>query len=155
MGGKIPIYCWDTSIWISWLVNENRPNNEMDGVMEVIEKVEKKQAIIITPALVDVEMLPCKFPPNVMDQFDKIFSKRNVQKKMVDNRVIQLSQDIRNWKPKISVGDVIQLATAIHYKADELHTFDGDDLLPLNGNVAGYPLVICKPKANQFRLPGF
>ena len=155
MPNKIPVYYWDTCIWISWLLNESRSNNEMDGVIEVIEKIEKKQVIVITSDLIAVELLPCKFPQEAMNQFDKIFSKRNVQKKGVDNRIFGIAQNIRNWRSSLTVPDAVHLATAIHYQADQFHTFDEDDLLPLDGNVAGHALRICKPTAVQYRLQGF
>jgi hypothetical protein len=54
--------------------------------------------------------------------------------------------------PTLTTPDAIHLATAIYYGASEFHTFDERDeprrrraLLPLSGNVAGYPLVIIKP----------
>jgi hypothetical protein len=127
----------------------------MDGVMEVLEKVEKRQASVITSDFINVEMLPCKFSQEAMNQFNKIFSRRNVQKKGVDNRITAIAQNIRNWKSSLKSADAIHLATAIHYEVDELHSFDADDLLPLSGNVAGHPLKICKPTAIQYRLEGF
>jgi hypothetical protein len=61
--------------------------------------------------------------------------------------------------------DAIHLATAIHYNADEFHTFDGSKprtprdkrytrsgLLLLDGNVAGHGLTVCKPTADQYEL---
>jgi hypothetical protein len=55
--------------------------------------------------------------------------------------------------------DCVHLATAIIYQADVFYTLDGggkrgkaNDLLPLNGNVAGYPLTIRKPLASQGSL---
>ena len=44
--------------------------------------------------------------------------------------------------------DAIHVATAIMYNLDELHTFDGRDLLVLNGQIPmqdGRKLTICKP----------
>jgi hypothetical protein len=50
----------------------------------------------------------------------------------------------------VELPDAQHLATAIAYKeVDEFHTFDGDDLLRFNGNVAGFNLKICKPTAIQ------
>ena len=46
-------------------------------------------------------------------------------------------------------------ASGFHYGVDEMHTFDEDDLLPLNGSVAGHRLLICKPHAPQLRFEGF
>jgi len=45
-------------------------------------------------------------------------------------------------------SDGIHLATALRLSVDEMHTFDGSDLLGLTGKINrtdGKPLVICKP----------
>lgn len=84
-----------------------------------------------------------------------------------DPRISNLASEIRDYyerqkqidgKPGLSVPDAIHLATAIQYEVNEFHTFDEKDsprsraLLPLNGNVAGHNLVICKPHATQLWL---
>ena len=79
--------------------------------------------------------------------------------KAADIRITKLAHQIRNVYPKLSTPDAVHLATGIHYEADQFHTFDdggkdGMSLLGLNGNVAGYPLVVCKPPMTQYRLPG-
>lgn len=45
-------------------------------------------------------------------------------------------------------SDAIHLATALRLNVDEMHTYDGSDLLNLSGKVNcanGFPLLICKP----------
>jgi hypothetical protein len=83
-----------------------------------------------------------------------------------DLRVSALAREIREYYeaqskidglPRLTTPDAIHVATAIHYKADAFWTFDdggygGRSLLSLNGNVAGHPLVVCKPVATQLRL---
>jgi hypothetical protein len=67
---------------------------------------------------------------------------------------------VKSGGKTLSVPDAIHLATAIQYRVDEFHTFDGEGnsrylgLLPLSGNVGGHKLTICKPKARnpQFDL---
>lgn len=47
-------------------------------------------------------------------------------------------------------SDAIHLATALQHNVEEMHTFDGSDLLKLSGKVQkrdGKPLTICKPNA--------
>lgn len=46
--------------------------------------------------------------------------------------------------------DAVHLASALRLSVDELHTYDGSDLLSLNGKVLcadGRPLVICRARA--------
>ncbi len=154
-----PIYCWDTSIFIAWLKNEQRPNGEMDGVFEAAEMIQSNKAILIASAILTTELVPCRLPPSSLEIIDRLFKRRNIQMKSIDIRVLKLSQNIRDWNPKITSEDAIHLSTAILYSAEQFHTFDdgkkgGISLLSLNGDVAGYPLVICKPPITQYRLPG-
>jgi len=60
----------------------------------------------------------------------------------------------------MSLGDSLQLATAIHLGVTEFHTLDGAgkrkgrlSLLALNGNVAGSAIVIVQPKLVPALLP--
>jgi hypothetical protein len=84
-----------------------------------------------------------------------------------DTKVAALAHDLRDHYAKVapasggktlSVPDAIHLATAIHHRANEFHTFDNDGsskslgLLPLSGNVGGHRLVICKPVAKSPQL---
>lgn len=131
----------------------------MDGVIEIAEKINRNEAILITSHMLDVELLPCNLPSNAISLIDRFFKRKNIQKKPFDGRISPLAQQIRNKHPKLSSSDSIHLATAIYYQADQFHTFDnggkgGLSLISLNGNVAGYPLVICKPPITQYKLPG-
>jgi hypothetical protein len=72
--------------------------------------------------------------------------------------------DVVRWRAAefdgktVSVPDAIHLATALIYRADEFHTFDGKNgrntlgLLPLSGDVGGHKLTICKPVAKSPEL---
>ena len=171
MPSNRPIYYWDTSIFVAWLQNENRPNSEMSGVAETAEKIHANQAILITSDQLRVELLPATFTPAAREKFDRFFQRRNAQMKRIDTRITTLAQTIRNYyqeqrqsgqdhRRTVGSADAIHLATAIQYEATQFHTFDdggkdGRSLLELNGNVAGYPLVICKPPFTQYRMPGF
>ena len=58
----------------------------------------------------------------------------------------------------LATPDALHVSTAILYRVDEFHTFDGGGLgkslglLPLNGNIGGHKLVICKPLATTLEL---
>lgn len=48
------------------------------------------------------------------------------------------------WRhKKLHTKDAIHVATALRMGADELHTYDAEDLLPLDGEISG--LKICVP----------
>lgn len=124
----------------------------MDGVIEIAEKINRNEAILITSHVLDVELLPCNLPANAISLIERFFKRRNIHKKPMDGRISLLAQEIRN-NCRLVTPDSIHLATAIYYQANQFHTFD-NRLLSLNGNVAGYPLVICKPPITQYKLPG-
>jgi predicted nucleic acid-binding protein len=146
------VYYWDTSIFIAWLRNEDRPNREMDGVYSIAEKIQKNQAILITSQMLTVELLPSTLTSEAVTLIERFFKRKNAQKKPMDGRIPQIAQGLRS-RYKLSSPDSIHLATAVYYVVDEFHTFD-DKLLSLNGDVDGYPLLIRKPPITQYRLEG-
>lgn len=93
-----------------------------------------------------------------------LFKRSNVQSIPAGSRITGLAGTIRDYYQVrrdendgrgISTPDAIHLATAIHSRATAFYTFDKDGdkqflgLIPLSGNVAGHPLLICKPKADE------
>ncbi len=160
MPGKRKKYYWDSCAFILWL---NGKGNQLvvDGLAQVVKEVESGQADLFTSALAKTEVLRGKMNADQRDKFNRLFQRRNVVAVDITGRVLALSEEIREWQPKISVPDAIHLATAITYDAVELHTTDGGgkrkrggDLLPLNGNVAGHKLKICAPAAPANLLTG-
>ncbi len=77
---------------------------------------------------------------------------RKIEGKRLQYRDYYQQRKTTDNLPTLTTPDAIHLATAIIYRANEFHTFDEHNetrkrraLLPLNGNVAGYPIVVCKP----------
>ena len=158
MPGKRRKYYWDSCAFILWL-DEKGERADVDGLAEVVKEVEKGDADLFTSAVTKTEVLKGRMTPEQEDKFTRLFQRRNVVPVDITGRVLDLSEKIREWNPKVSTPDAIHLATAILYEADEFHTTDGGgkrkrsgDLLPLDGNVAGHRLKICKPKADQYNL---
>ncbi|MFH2101786.1 MAG: PIN domain-containing protein [Chloroflexota bacterium] len=158
---------WDSSIFIAWLKDEQRPPGEMDGVLEYVYLVEAKRIKLITSTLTRTEVFEANLTNDVREKYSKLLSRRNVQLIDADLRVAELARNLREYyqsqskkdgTSRLTTADAIHLATAIHYRVDEFHTFDdgkkgGLSLLSLNGNVAGYQLTIRKPPVSQYRLP--
>lgn len=164
MPGARPVIYWDTCIILAWIQNEKRPAGDMAGIRYFATKIDNNEIVMISSALYRTEILDSKIDDDAKAKLELLFKKRNVKSISVDTRISDLSSEIRDFyqiqrdidlKPGLATPDAIHLATAIHYNADEFHTFDEDDsnstrgLLPLSGNVAGHPLVITKPIALQ------
>lgn len=153
MPGNNPLYYWDTCLFLAWLNDESRKSGEMDGVREVIERLQKRDCRIMTSVLTSVEVLHGNIPAGVDTMFNGLLMR--ISRIGMDTKIAQLAHDIRNhyWKEGRSFKppDVIHLATAILHRADEFHTFD-TQLLGLSGNVAGHGLPICSPVARNPQL---
>ena len=154
MAGANPLYYWDTCLFISWLKDEVRASGEMDGVREIIDRFKRRDCRIMTSVITSVEVLQSKIPAGVDTQFNGLM--KRISRVGVDTKVAQMAHDIRDYYQKsgkkLKTPDALHLATAILHRADQFHTFDKDDLIPLSGDVAGHKLVICKPEAKSPEL---
>ncbi len=131
-----------------------------DGIEEVIRKVRNNEIVLFTSVMTRTEVLESTLTPEAQDKFSKLFDRRNVTMIDIGRRISDKSHFIRNYYRQkninLSSPDCMHLATAILYGADEFQTLDGsgkrrrpNDLIPLNGNVAGHNLKICIPHAVQ------
>lgn len=166
MPRKIKKVYWDSSIVIAWLKNEKRPNHEMDGVYDCVERIKKGNEIMVTSSETQLEVLEAEMDKKTEEKYINLFKRRQCQILPYDIRVQTLAKEIREYyqrqhigkgTPSIGTEDAKHLASAIHYKVDEFYTFDEGKkgklgLLSLSGNVAGYQLKICKPPVGQMRL---
>ena len=153
---------WDSCIFLAWLKDESRPGDEMAGLGSIAREIEKKNFSVITSVITIAEILTGRSSEEVVTEFGKLFQRSNFQMINVDERIATKASEIRNHyieKAKrekgssIRFADSLHLATAITSRVSRFHTFDGSHekrgLLDLNGDVAGYPLVIEKPDTAQ------
>jgi len=165
MAGTDPIYYWDSCLFLAWIKDEERQTGDMDGVREVIERVKRREAKIITSVLTTTEVLDSKLPAGMKTLLEGLM--KRVNRVSMDIKIARMAHDLRDYyiqRPAefggktLAVPDAIHLATAILYRVTEFHTFDGGGmgkslgLLPLSGNVGGHRLNICKPQAKNPQL---
>ncbi len=165
MAGTNPVYYWDSCLFLAWIKDEERQTGDMDGVREVIERVKRRDAKIITSVLTITEVLDSKLPAGMKTLIDGLMMR--VNRVGMEIKIARMAHDLRDYYVQrsaefggktIAVPDAIHLATAILYRATEFHTFDGGGigkslgLLPLSGNVGGHRLTICKPQARSPQL---
>lgn len=167
---KRPVIYWDTCVLLAWMMNEVRPPGEMEGVEEAASLILSGKAVLVTSTLTRAEVLRGTMPKSALDKMDKLFRRPNVIPLILDTPVAALTAELREFYNatdfELLTPDAIHLATAIHHKVSEFHTFDGSDpnkkprksskkrcgLLLLDGNAGGHALKICKPSAQQLNL---
>ena len=148
-----PTYYWDASLFLAWLMNESSKPGEMEGLAEVAWLVDRNQAIIVTSVMTKGEVWQSALPVNVRVMFADVFKRPNVVLVDLSDPISALGgvirEDYASRHAKLKLADAQHLATAIACKVTEFHTFDENDLIAKSGNVAGYKLIICKPKGIQ------
>lgn len=82
-------------------------------------------------------------------KIDNMFDQSFVEKVQIDTEIARLAKSLaRTHELLKKPTDAIHLASAISWNVDELHTYDGSDLLGLNGVIRredGELLTICLP----------
>lgn len=156
------IIAWDSCVFLAWLQDEQREPGVMEGIEEVVRKINGGEAILVTSQMTNIEVLQSRLSSDAQQKWKDIFNRRNCQIMDINPRIGEKASFIRDYYDqkgiKLSSPDSIQLATAIIFNAEEFHTFDGSgkkrngDLLPLSGNVAGHKIKICVPYAEQGSL---
>ena len=160
-------FYWDSSVWLAWLRDEQRPGTEMEGVADCLERVSTNEVLLMSGDIMRLEAVKDRIPAAKLPIFEAFTRRRNVHivNCLTDPRIGSLLADIKSFYRKLDSKDgrgeltdfdATHLATAIHYKATAFHTFDGGGkgargLLELDGNVAGCPLVICKPPLSSYK----
>jgi predicted nucleic acid-binding protein len=104
----------DTSIITAWIKNEDRKNNEMEGIEFCFDRIINGNIKAITSALTIPEILEGKFPAGKVEVFERTISKRrNFEIISVDPKIAKLAQKIRNYyalrNKKIETPDATHL----------------------------------------------
>jgi len=152
----------DSSILTAWLKNEERPGDEMDGVYECFERIQKWEIQAIVSSLYLAEIDVEQYSRERQVEFFRLFSERNPYEVGIDSRVCKLAGEIR-WHfrkqgKRIETPDALHLAAAIHHDATEFYVFDDGvegkriSLLDLSGDLVGHSLAIRKPPVIRPRL---
>jgi hypothetical protein len=162
--GKRHLY-WDACIFIAWLNREDAIHGAVviDGIKEMASDVDSGKCVLFTSVMTKTEVFYRLTTQWARDEYTHFCQRPNVNIVAQDERISDKSSEIRqhyaNKGITLDAGDCVHLATAILYKADVFYTLDGSSatpkpnaLLPLSGNVAGYPLPIHKPHAAQGSL---
>ena len=153
--GARPKYYWDACVWIGLI---NQEPDKFASLRFVIERAQKGEVEIWTSAFTLAEVFKKKCSGTQVglgsaddSAFEDYLAQDFIQRVQVDTDVGIVARRLLRRFPAIKKPqDAIHVATAAMNDVDELHTFDGDDLLRLDGQIPmanGQMLKICKPPA--------
>lgn len=101
--------------------------------------------VVWVKAIVDGKGKLNKLSPDHEPIIQKYFSKSYIRPINCDRQIAELSRELM-WKyAKLKPKDAIHVASAVFLQVDVMHSFDDDDLIPLDGKVGNPPLKICHP----------
>jgi len=163
--GKNPTYCWDSNVFISLLTKVGRTDDELEKLAALERLSDNGGCVIFTAAITIVEVLACKMTSEQEELFQALLLRSNVTAVSITPRIAGIAREIRDYYVsrgiKLRVPDSIHLATAIQYKAQALHTYDGagerprpTDLLCLaTPLIEKYPLKVMRPEPPEPDIP--
>lgn len=147
---------WDSCIWLSLINQENA--DRVQRCQYVLDMARRKEVEVWTSALTLAEVFKKKcegenvaLPASKDSEFEQYIQQEHLFLVQLDYDIGKEARRLLRAFPKLKKPpDGIHLATAALNNIDEVHTFDGENLLPLDGLVTradGVPLVICEPPA--------
>ena len=163
---SVPRYYWDACVWIELITQQNP--DRVRRCKYVIQLAESGNAEIWTSAftLAEVYKRKCEnsnaaLPAPDDRKFEDFIEQPFIKKAAVDVDVGTLARRLLRSFPELKKPqDAVHLATCLLQNLDEMHTFDEDNLLPLDGKIKRkdkLELVInqppAPPKEAQIPLP--
>lgn len=142
---------WDACAWLGLLNGEEDKAADLEVVWR---KAQHGELEIWTSSfcIAEVYRLRCEngltnLPPENDAKIDDLFDQDFVFLVQLDTEIARLAKALLRGNDKLKKpSDAIHLATAAYWNVEQLHTYDGSDLLGLNVNRSdGEKLTICKP----------
>jgi predicted nucleic acid-binding protein len=145
---------WDSNVWLGFINDEE---GKAERCRHVLKEARLGNYEIWTSALTLAEVFKVAaekgqafpLPFNRDIQFESFVQQGFVFIVQVDADIgIDARRLLRAHQVLKKPADGVHLASALANNLDEMHTFDGENLLPLSGKVIradGLPLTICLP----------
>lgn len=135
----------------------NQEPGKLNDCAAVWKEAESGETIIYTSFFTFAEVFKAKCEGEAKPlseegdkKIEQLLRQKWVRAVVVDERIgIAARRIMRHHSQCKKPSDGIHLATALALNVDEMHTFDGSDLLVLNGKINradSKPMVICQPK---------
>ena len=148
---------WDSCCFLGLINQETGKASDCSGVWK---EGASGQTVIYTSFFAFTEVIRAKCEgltkplPEAEDvNIEALLKQQWIRTLVVDERIALAARRLLRLHPECKKpSDGIHLASALSMNLDEMHTFDGSDLLKLNGKVQradGKPQIICVPKILQ------
>lgn len=145
---------WDSCTFLGLI---NQEAGKLNDCAAVWKEAEKGDVIIYTSffTFAEVFKVKCEEAGKPLSeegdrQIELLLRQKWIRPAIVDERIGIASRRLMRHHPQCKKpSDGVHLATALALNVDEMHTFDGSDLLGLDGKVNradGKLLKICPPK---------
>ncbi|MCC6124140.1 MAG: PIN domain-containing protein [Pirellulales bacterium] len=131
-GSTIPLICWDSCICLAWFQNET--DKALDMIQTMLDKISKGELNLLLSAVSFAEVIDRAKDSKPGTEFEGFVKRPNVTVANVDERVGRIARIIREdalqahdagkLKQGVKIPDALITATAVLYKATELHTYD-------------------------------
>lgn len=147
-------YCWDSCVFIAILTAEERPDEELNALRDVVNAVDGSHVIMVTSTLVQAEVLDAIQESSVSRRFHDVLNRPNVLQESVTAAIARRAGEIRQalrGDISIKATDAVFVATALVHDCDSLQTYD-NQLLGLSGRAEVSELCVTKPTADQTSL---
>jgi predicted nucleic acid-binding protein len=145
---------WDACAFIGLL---NQEPGKVNVCSEVWREAERGETIICTSFLSFAEVFRMKCEGQVKplaqandEKVENLLRQKWIVSAVIDERIAVAARRLmRSYAECRKPTDGIHLATALAMSVDQMHTYDGADLLGLDGKIHradGKPLTICTPR---------
>jgi predicted nucleic acid-binding protein len=145
---------WDSCTFLGLI---NQEPGKLNDCAAVWKEAEAGEALIYTSffTFAEVFKVRCEDPAKPLTEegdkrIEAVLRQKWIRPVVVDERIGIASRRLMRHHPQCKKpSDAVHLATALALNIDEMHTYDGSDLLGLNGKVNradGNALTICTPK---------
>jgi predicted nucleic acid-binding protein len=145
---------WDSCTFLGLI---NQELGKLNDSAAVWNEAEEGDVIIYTSFFTFAEVFKVKCEDGAKplseegdQKIEQLLRQKWVRPVVVDERIGIAARRLMRHHPQCKKPtDGIHLATALALSVDEMHTYDGSDLLGLNGKINrpnGTPLTICTPK---------
>lgn len=151
---------WDACTFLGLINSEAGKHTDCKAVWQEAEKSET-QIITSFFTFAEVFKAKCEGQAKPLDEEKEdgvaaFLGSEHILPAPVDRRTAELARRLMRRHPECKKpSDAVHLATAILLNVDEMHTYDGSDLLGLNEKVArgdGEMLKICSPYVKEPEL---
>lgn len=153
---------WDSCAFLGLINSEAGKHADCRAVWSEAERAET-QIVTSFFTFAEVFKAKCEGKAKPLDEANEdnvaaFLGSENILPVVVDRRTAELARRLmRRHDECRKPADAVHLATAILLNVDEMHTYDGSDLLRLNEKVArqdGEMLKICTPYVSEPLITG-